>query len=94
MGANASVFLAIMPGLHSGLWYSSRLLARCDRDKVRTNGDIHTLVRELSITRQDIQDVLGFFDLGLIEQIESMEDEANVSITLILILSHAVLMRM
>ncbi len=45
-----------MPGLHSCLEDSLKLLARYERDKIRTNVDIHTLVQELSITRQDIRD--------------------------------------
>ncbi len=76
-----------MPGLHSRLGYSSRLLARCEWDKVHTNVDIQTLTRESSITRQDI---LISFDCGLIyrhasesfktrqEQVKSVEDETNV----------------
>ncbi len=79
-----------MPGLNSRLRYSPRLLARCEWDKVHTNVDIHIPVRELSITRQDIRDILTSFDLGLIyqhvsesfetrqEQVESVEDEINV----------------
>ncbi len=45
-----------MLGLHFHLGYSSRLLARCERDEVLTNVDIHihTLVQESSITRQGI----------------------------------------
>ncbi len=89
-----SNFLHLMPGLHSCLGYSSRLLVRCERDNVRTNVDIYTLVQESSITRQDIRDILVFFDLGLIyrhvsesfeirrEQIESVEDETSVPFTL------------
>ncbi len=84
----------LMTGLHYHLGYSMRLLARCERDKVCTNVDIHTLVWESSITRQDIWDILVSFDLGLIyrhvsesfetrqEQVESMEDETNVPFTL------------
>ncbi len=34
-----------VPGLHSCLGYSLRLLARYERDKVLTNVDIHTLMR-------------------------------------------------
>ncbi len=83
-----------MPGLHSQLEYSSRLLARCERDEVRTNVDIHTLMRESSIMRQDIRDILVSFDSGLIyqhvsesfvtrwEQVESVEDETNIPFTL------------
>ncbi len=69
-----------MPGLHSYLGYSSRLLAKCEQDEVHTNvdihtlmressverQDIHTLVRESSIERQDIRDILVSFDSGLI----------------------------
>ncbi len=58
--------LHFMPGLHSHLEYLSRLLRRCERDEVHTNVDIHTFVRES--TRQDIRDILIFFDLGLIYQ--------------------------
>ncbi len=80
----------LTPGLHSRLGYLSRLLAWCEQDEVRMNVDIHTLVRELSITRQDIRNVLVFFDSGLIyqhvsksfemrrEQDKSVEDEINV----------------
>ncbi len=35
---------------------------RCEWDEVRTNVDIHTLVRESSVTRQDIRDILVSFD--------------------------------
>ncbi len=88
-----SHFFCLMPGLHFRLGYSSRLLARCERDEVRTNVDIHTLVRESSIMRQDIQDILVSFDSGLIyphvsesfkmrrEQVESVEDNMNVPFT-------------
>ncbi len=58
--------LDVMPGLHSYLGYSSRLLARYEWDEVRTNVDIHTLVQELSKTRLDIEDILVSFDSGLI----------------------------
>ncbi len=79
--------------LHSCLGYSSRLLARCEWNKGRTNVDIHTLMRESSLTRQDIRDILVSFDSGLIyrhvsesetrwEQVESVEDKTNVSFTL------------
>ncbi len=83
-----------MPGLHSHFGYLSRLLARCERDEVRTNVDIHTLVWESSITRQDIRDTLIFFDSKLIyrhvsesfetrwEHVESVEDDTNVPFTL------------
>ncbi len=83
-----------MPGLHSRLGYLLRLLARCERDEVRTNIDIHTFLLEMSITRQDIQDILVSFDSRLIyqhdtesfktiqEQVESVEDETNVPLTL------------
>ncbi len=83
-----------MPGLHSRLRYSSRLLARCERDKVHTNVDIYTLVQELSIMGQDIRDILISFDSGMIyrhvsesfetrrEQNKSVEDETNVPFTL------------
>ncbi len=37
----------LTPGLHSHWTHSSRLSARCEWDEVRTNVDIHTLVREL-----------------------------------------------
>ncbi len=47
---------------------SSRLLARCVRDEVRTNVDIHTLVWESSIMKQDIRDILISFDSRLIYQ--------------------------
>ncbi len=79
-----------MPGLHSHLGYSSRLFVRCEQDKVHTNVDIPTLVRDLSITRQDIRDIHVCFDSGLIyrhvsesfemrrEQVESVVDETNV----------------
>ncbi len=79
-----------MPGLHSRLEYLSRLLARCKWNKICTNVDIHILVRGLSITRQDIRDILISFNSGLIyrhvsesfetrrEQVESVEDEANI----------------
>ncbi len=40
------VDITVMPRLHSHLRYSSRLSVRCERDEVRTNIDIHTLVRE------------------------------------------------
>ncbi len=85
----------VMPGLHSHLGYSSRLLARCEWDEVCTNADIHTLVPVLSITRQDIWDILISFDSGLIhqhvsgsietrrEQVESAEHETNVPFTLL-----------
>ncbi len=81
-----------MPGLDARLGLS-RPLARCKQDEVRTSVDIHTLVRESSITRQDIRDILVSFDSGLIyryvsksletrrEQVESMEDETNVPFT-------------
>ncbi len=36
-----------MPGLHSRQRYLSRLSRNCEWDEVRTNVDIHTLVREL-----------------------------------------------
>ncbi len=39
--------VSFMPGLHSHRRHLSRFLVRCERDKVRTNVDIHTLVREL-----------------------------------------------
>ncbi len=67
---------------------------RCERDKVRTNVDIHTFVRESSITKQDIRDILVSFDSGLIyqlvsesfetrqEQVESVEDKTNILFTL------------
>ncbi len=83
-----------MPGLHSHLEYLSRLLARSEQDEVRMNVDIHTLVRESSISRQDIRDILISFDSGLIywhvtesfetirEQVENMKDETNVPFTL------------
>ncbi len=82
-----------MPGLHSCFGYSSRLLAKCERDEVHTNVNIH-IVRESSIARQDIRDILVSFDSGLIyqhvsenletrrEQVESVEDETNVHFTL------------
>ncbi len=54
-----------MPSLHSRLRYSSRLLARYEQDKVHTNVDIHILVRELLIMRQDIRDILISLDYGL-----------------------------
>ncbi len=71
-----------------------RNLARCERDTVRTNVDIYTLVRESSIMRQDIRDILVSFDSGLIyqhvsksfemrwEQVKGMENETNVPFTL------------
>ncbi len=40
-------FWTVMPDLHSRLGYSSKLSRNCKRDEVRTNVDIHTLVREL-----------------------------------------------
>ncbi len=95
----------LMPGLHSRLGYLLRLLARCERDKIRTNVDIHTLVHESSITRQDIRDILVSFDSGLIYQhvFESFEmrtdrecgrwDECTLHI-LILVLSRAISTRM
>ncbi len=67
---------------------------RCERDKVRTKVDIHTLMRESSIMRQNIRDILISFDSGLIyqhvskkfemrrEQVESVEDKMNVPFTL------------
>ncbi len=79
----------------SSQWYSSRLLVKCECDEVRTNVDIHTLMRKSSITRQDIQDILISFDSGLIyrhvsesfktrrEQVESLEDETNVPFKLL-----------
>ncbi len=36
-----------MPGLHFCQRHSSRLLAKCERDEVCTNVDIHTLAWEL-----------------------------------------------
>ncbi len=84
----------IMPGLHSHLEYSSSLLARCEQDEVRTNVDIHTLVRESSVTRQGIRYILISFDSGLIyqhvsesfetrrKQVKSVEDETNVPFTI------------
>ncbi len=39
--------LVSMPSLHSCRGYSSRLSRNCEWDKVRTNVDIHTPVREL-----------------------------------------------
>ncbi len=83
-----------MAGLHFRLRYSLRLLLRSEWDEVHTNVDIHTLMRESSIRRQDIRDILISFDSGLIywyvstsletrwEQVESMEDETNVPFTL------------
>ncbi len=85
---------SMVPGLYYRLGYSSRLLVRYEWDEIRTNVDIHTLVWELSITRQDIRDILISLDSGLIywhvsesfktrrEQVESVEDEANVPFTL------------
>ncbi len=67
----------LMPGLHSRLGYSSRLLARCKQDEVHTNVDIHTLVQESWITRQYIRDILVSFDSGLIYQHVS---ETNISL--------------
>ncbi len=84
----------ITPGVHSHLGHFSRLLARCERDEVPANVDIHTLVRESSITRQDIRDILVSLNSGLIyrhvsenfemrqEQVESVEDETNQPFTL------------
>ncbi len=72
-------------------WVLVEVLVRCEQDEVRTNVEIHTLVRESSITRQDI---LVSFDSGLIyqhvsesfktrrEQVKSVEDETNVPFTL------------
>ncbi len=78
-----------MPGLHSRLGYSLRLLVRCEWDKIRKNVDFHTYVRELSITRQDIWDILVSFDSRnwfsfetRREQVESVEDETNVPFAL------------
>ncbi len=93
-----------MSGLHSRLGYLLRPLARCERGEVRTNVDIQNLVHELSITRQDIRDILISFDSGQFylhvfesfetrrEQVESVEDEMNVPFTL-LFLSCLVLSR-
>ncbi len=39
--------LPLMPDLHSRRRHSSRLAARCERDEVCPNVDIHTLVGEL-----------------------------------------------
>ncbi len=67
---------------------------RCEWDEVHKNVDIHTLVRESSIMRQNIQDILVSFDWRLIywrvsesfetrrEQVESVKDEMNVPFTL------------
>ncbi len=66
-----------MPGLHSHLGYSSRLLTRCERDEVPTNVDIHTLVRESLITRQDIRDIIVSFDSGLIYRHVSRASRRN-----------------
>ncbi len=80
-------------GLYYYAWFkfSSRVLV--ETFGVRTNVDIHTLVRESSITRQDIRDILISFDSGLIyqhvyesferrrKQVESVEDETNVPFT-------------
>ncbi len=76
-----------------------RLLVRCERDEVRTNADIHTLMQESSITRQDIWDTLVSFNLGLIyhhvsesfemrrKLVESVEDEDKCTLhTLVLLL--------
>ncbi len=41
------VVWTVMLGLYSRWRHSSRLLPRCERDTVRTNVDIHTLVGEL-----------------------------------------------
>ncbi len=83
-----------MPCLQSHLRYSSILLRRCERDEVCTNVDIHTFVRKSLTTRQDIRDILIFFDSGLIywhvsesfetrqEQVGSVKDETNVPFTL------------
>ncbi len=86
--------------LHTNAWftfssrYSSILLARCERDEVCTNVNIHILVWESSIMRKDIRDILVFFDSWLIyryvsesfetrrEQVASMENETNVPFTL------------
>ncbi len=84
----------LMPRLHSHLGYLLRLLVRCERYEVCMNVDIHTIVQESLITRQDIRDVLVSFDSELIyrhisenfemrqEQVESLEDETNVPFTL------------
>ncbi len=37
----------VMSGLHSHRGYSLRLSRNCERDEVRTNVDIHTIVGEL-----------------------------------------------
>ncbi len=66
----------------------------CERDEVHTNVDIHTLMRESLIMRQDIREILISFDSGLIyrhdsksfemrwEQVGSVEDEKNLPFTL------------
>ncbi len=72
--------IVTVPGLHSHLGYSSRLLARCEWDEVRTNVDIRTLVRELSITRHNIRDILVSFDwLGtdLLSCFQELRDETR-----------------
>ncbi len=91
---DAWVSIPFTPSLHSHLGHSSRFLMRCERDEVRTNVDIHTLVQESSIMRQDIRDILVSSDSGLIyqhvsesfemrrEQVKSVEDETNVPFTL------------
>ncbi len=75
----------LMPGSHSHLGYSSRLLARCERNKVRTNVDIHTLVQKLQHKVETFSFPLTrdrFTDMSLRatrrEQVESVEDETNV----------------
>ncbi len=85
---------AFMPCFHSHLGYSLRLLANWERDEVRMNVDIHTLMRESPITRQDIWEIFISFDSGLIywhvsesfetrqEQVKSMEDKTNAPLTL------------
>ncbi len=85
-----------MPGLDSRLGYSSRLLARCERDKVYTNVDIYTLVQRIVDNearrsrhchflwlRTDLPSCLRELrDKMRREQVESVEDKTNVPFTL------------
>ncbi len=56
------IFFICNVGLHSHLGYSLRLLVRYEQDEVCTKVDIHTLVWESSITRQDVRDILIMFE--------------------------------
>ncbi len=84
----------------------SNFLKISEHMSIFTNVDIHTLVRESSITRQDIPDILVSFDSGLIyqhvsesfhmrrEQVKSVENETTTLHILILVLSRTVSTRM